>query len=231
MALKLMRGLDPWNSNEATEAWTGGAGQQIPDGRYIAEVFGVGVQDKIKNNHRMVCLRIVEALEEENKRAVGLEINDLFSLEGEKRPQNFYKGIYEVCAPWALASQFMIINPQTQAAQLPIDWLVGDVGQPGTKVEIVIFKEERTYEKDDGTIDTRTFPKVQRGWKLVDYSSFAKRVVAAAGLNINNPEVPANHPPQQHLMPQQLVDEGAAVPQTPTGNGVGASATPMAPQQ
>lgn len=205
MAITYFRGLDTWNSNEATEAWEGG-GNAVPAGTYDAEVIGVGVEDKIKKQHRMVTLKMLRAHEEENKHAVGLEINDIFDLEGEKRPQNFFKGLYKSVAPWSLAPQFLVVNPQTQAAQLCLDWLIGDPGQRGAVVKVRIFRQERQVtDEQTGETSTREYSKVQRGYELIEPSSFAKRILQQAGLNPAVADVPPTHPPQQHLLPQGFI--------------------------
>jgi hypothetical protein len=222
MAVQYFRGLDTWNSNEATEAWEGG-GNSVPAGRYKAMIVGVGVEDKIPKQHRMVTLRMLEAYDEENKHAVGMEINDIFALEGEKNPQNYFKGLYKTVAPWALAPQFMVVDPQTQGVRLPLDWLMGDPGQPGAIVNVTIIRRERPVtNKETGQTETREFSEVQRGYELVEPSSFSKRVLAQAGLNPLVPEVPAQHPAQQHLLPQALQQLAGA----DSGAGNGTSATP-----
>lgn len=209
MAIQYFRGLDTWNSNEATEAWEGGGGS-VPAGRYKAEIVGVGVESKISKPHRMVTLRMLEAYDAENKHAVGMEINDIFALEGEKNPQNYFKGLYKTVAPWSLAPQFLVIDPQTQAAKLAMDWLIGDAGKPGAIVNVTIIRRERQVtDQNTGETSMREFSEVQRGYELVQPSSFTLRVLQAAGLNPAVPEVPPTHPPQQHLMPQGLVAASA----------------------
>jgi len=227
MAIQYFRGLDTWNSNEATEAWEGG-GSSVPAGRYKAEIVGIGGESKIDKPHRMVTLKMLEAYDEENKHAVGLEINDIFALTGDKNPQNYFKGLYKTVAPWSLAPQFMVINPQTQAAQLSLDWLIGDPGKPGAIVNVTIIRRERQVtDKETGQVETREFSEVQRGYELVTPSSFALRVLQQAGLNPAVPEVPPTHPPQQHLMPQQF----AMTTRSTGGNNAGAPSTEAAGAQ
>lgn len=207
MAIQYLRGLDTWNSNEATEAWEGG-GSSVPAGTYDAEIIGVGVEDKITKQHRMVTLKMLRAHEEENKHAVGLEINDIFALEGEKNPQNYFKGLYKTVAPQSLTPQFLVIDPQTQAAKLCLDWLIGDAGQPGAIVTVRIIKRERQVtDTNTGQTEMREFSEVQRGYTLVEPSSFTKRICAQAGLN-PTADVPPGHPAQQHLLPQGLAKTG-----------------------
>jgi hypothetical protein len=220
MAIQYFRGLDTWNSNEATDAWEGGGGS-VPAGRYKAEIVGVGVEAKITKQHRMVTLKMLEAYDEDNKHAVGMEINDIFALEGEKNPQNYFKGLYKTVAPQSLAPQFLVIDPQTQAAKLALDWLIGDAGQPGAIVNVTIIRRERQVTNEQtGQTEMREFSEVQRGYELVEPSSFTKRVLQQAGLNYAVADVPPGHPPQHHLLPQGLTPDAKGA-----GNGAPAGQT------
>lgn len=219
MAIQYLRGLDTWNSNEATEAWEGG-GASVPAGHYQAELVGVGVEEKIKKQHRMVTLKVLKAYEEENKLAIGMEINDIYALEGEKRPQNYFKGLYKSLAPQSLAPQFLVIDPQTQAAKLALDWLIGDPNGRGTIVNVTVIRRERQVTNEQtGQTETREFSEVQRGYELVEPSSFTKRILQQAGLNPAIADVPPTHPMQQHLLPQ-----GLAQATKTAGNGMASAA-------
>lgn len=221
MAIQYFRGLDTWNSNEATEAWEGGGGS-IPAGRFEFEIVGIGVESKITKQHRMVSLKVRKAHDEENKNAVGMEINDIYALEGDKNPQNYFKGLYKTLAPQSLAPQFLVIDPQTQAAKLALDWLIGDPGQHGAIVNATVIRRERQVTNEQtGQTEMREFSEVQRGYELVEPSSFAKRVLQQAGLNPTVADVPPTHPPQQHLLPQGL---SAAVKTSSNGAGAPAAA-------
>jgi hypothetical protein len=223
MSIQYFRGLNTgFDFNTAPEAWEGGGGS-VPAGRYKAMIVGVGAESKITKPHMMVTLKILEAYDEENKAAVSMEINDIFALTGEKNPQNYFRGLYKTVAPWAEAPQFIVINQQTQAKNAPLEWLVGDAGQPGAIVNVTIIREERqTTNEQTGATEMREFSKVQRGYELVEPSSFAKRVLQQAGLNPAVLEVPANTPPQQHLMPQQVQPDNR-------GNGAQAAAGAQTP--
>jgi len=235
MAIRYFRGLNTgFDFNTAPEAWEGGGGS-VPAGRYKAEIIGVGAEEKITKPHMMVTLKILEAYDEENKHAVGMEINDIFALEGDKKPQNYFRGLYKTVAPWAEAPQFMVINQQTQARNAPFDWLVGDPGKPGAIVNVSIIRRERQVTNEEtGETSMREFSEVQRGYELVQVSSFAQRVLAQAGLNPAVLEVPATHPPMQHLMPAQITvaTKGASnnAPAAAAGTAPTGSVSGLSPQ-
>lgn len=216
-----LTGLDIHLDVGAIQSSFHGGGAQWPLGEFICEVTGVFMNHNIKERHREIGLRCVEAVNPEHAATIGKEAYVAYFLDAKnagKEPAGWWKGLLEEVAPVCTAPQFMV-QQEGKAGLVPFNWL------KGAKVRVATAPEEAKRKNQDGSIETFTVNRVQKeSIQLVEVSPFTKDILTKAGLPADTKVVPPTHPPQHHLLPQQFSSQpqGQAAAQQQAANAAAA---------